>query len=698
MLPALREDISLHEGPLEDNGAQSWMLHDPVTNRYYKISWVGLEVLSRWALGNADAITKAVNQETPLSITEEHVGAVAQMLMKNSLVQCHHAKASKHLLSLYEKSRSSWTQWALHHYLFFRIPLINPDGFLEKTCGIGHFIFSRFFNVLSCLACLIGLVLLVPRWDEFGATFIDTMSWQGLAGYGLTYLVVKVVHEFGHGYALKLSGKRVPAMGVAFLVLWPVLYTDTNQSWEVKSKKQKLNIAFAGIQTELVIAAWATLVWNLLPEGGLKSSAFLLATVTWVSSFALNLSPFMRFDGYFLLMDGLGIHNLHERSFALARWKIRTWLLASQEAPPEKFSSTTQKGLILFAFLTWLYRLFLFLGIAFMVYHFFIKLVGIFLFAVEIIWFILKPIWKEITMWHHQRDILFTYRAKIRMAVIISGLCLFLVIPWQTSQNIPALLETDSFTSHYAPVSGQLIKLNVTEGLEVKQGDVLAVFNSPEIETELSKLHAKIEHLKQERNTAQIDTRQSARRATLDQQINELSLKLNGLEKKKERTSILSTEQGVITDLDTDLQEGQWIKEKDFLFSLRAKEKAKVSAYIEEHFIYQIKKQETAIFYADDPAHKPLPCQIKQIDHSAIISLNKPLLASTYGGPIATRIHEERLIPNTATYQLHCIPLNQDKPIRREITGRLHVKTEPESLFTQGWTIIINTLIRESGM
>ena len=53
-------------------------------------------------------------------------------------------------------------------------------------------------------------------------------------------------------------------MGVAFLVLWPMAYTDTNETWRLTSRWQRLTVASAGIITELVIAAWATLAWAFL--------------------------------------------------------------------------------------------------------------------------------------------------------------------------------------------------------------------------------------------------------------------------------------------------------------------------------------------------------------------------------------------------------------------------------------------------
>ena len=89
-----------------------------------------------------------------------------------------------------------------------------------------------------------------------------------------------------------------------------------------------------------------------------------------LATLAINLSPFMRFDGYFLLSDALDVPNLHERSFALARWWLRRVVLGWDSLQPEpEMSPRWRQGLIAFALLTWVYRLFLYLGIAWLVYQ-----------------------------------------------------------------------------------------------------------------------------------------------------------------------------------------------------------------------------------------------------------------------------------------------------------------------------------------
>ncbi len=130
-----------------------------------------------------------------------------------------------------------------------------------------------------------------------------------------------------------------------------------------------------------------------------RSAVFLVVTGTWITTLLINLSPFMRFDGYFVLSDLLEMPNLHSRAFALTRWWIREVTLGLGQAPPEVFSPARRRFLIAFSFLTWTYRFFLFLGIAAIVYKFSIRLLGIFLMMVEIGYFIGRPAIGEAIAW-----------------------------------------------------------------------------------------------------------------------------------------------------------------------------------------------------------------------------------------------------------------------------------------------------------
>ena len=140
--------------------------------------------------------------------------------------------------------------------------------------------------------------------------------------------------------------------------IWPFLYTDTGETWKLADRRKQLVIACAGMGAELVLAVFSTLLWSLSPEGAAKSVFLVLASTTWIMTLAVNLSPFMRFDGYFVLSDLLGFPNLHERGTACAKWWLRRTFFGIDTPMPEPTLRPRQRAaLIVFAYVTWAYRL-----------------------------------------------------------------------------------------------------------------------------------------------------------------------------------------------------------------------------------------------------------------------------------------------------------------------------------------------------
>ena len=125
---------------------------------------------------------------------------------------------------------------------------------------------------------------------------------------------MKILHELGHAYAARHFGARVPVIGLAFLVMFPILYTDTTDVWRIQEKRSRTLINGAGITVELCIAAISLLLWAFLPDGIFRSIAFFAATTSWAMSLFVNLNPWMRFDGYYLISDLLGVENLQKLS------------------------------------------------------------------------------------------------------------------------------------------------------------------------------------------------------------------------------------------------------------------------------------------------------------------------------------------------------------------------------------------------
>jgi putative peptide zinc metalloprotease protein len=422
-LPGLREELDLFEGPKLANGQPSWVLQDPVRQQFFRIDWLTFEILSRWHLDDGLSIVAAIERDTPLEVDLTDLEHTLKFLTEQQLLRVDSAEGIQKMAERKQAAQSSWWQWLIHHYLFFRYPLVRPDRWLDSTLVIAEVFFSKSFRWITLGALALGMSQLVQQWDVFHTYLLDTFTLQGLASYGVALIVVKVLHELGHAYAVKRHGGRVPTMGVAFLVMWPMAYTDTNEAWKIPDRRKRLQISSAGIATEAMLAAWALLAWALLPDGALRSAMFFVASVSLGLTIALNASPFMRFVGYFIICDLLEMPNLHQRSFALARWRLREWLFKLNEPRPEVFSAGKQTSLIAFAWATWLYRLVLFIGIALMVYHLFTKLLGVMLFIIEIYWFIWFPVRSELREWVKRKSAI-AQSPRTRVTGVLSALLL----------------------------------------------------------------------------------------------------------------------------------------------------------------------------------------------------------------------------------------------------------------------------------
>ena len=106
--------------------------------------------------------------------------------------------------------------------------------------------FTRGFVLLVLVLLGIDLYLLSREWYSFTDAMARMFTPRAFLYYAIAVTFSKVVHELAHAYAARRYGVRVPTMGVAFLVMWPFLYTDTGETWKLGDRRKQLVIACAG--------------------------------------------------------------------------------------------------------------------------------------------------------------------------------------------------------------------------------------------------------------------------------------------------------------------------------------------------------------------------------------------------------------------------------------------------------------------
>lgn len=700
-LPPLRDELILHPGPADRDGAPGWTLEDPPRARYFRLGWAEIEMLARWHLGDPAAIAAAVSTETTLTLSPGEVEAFARFLAGANLVQLRGERAMRMLAEQANAARMNPLAFVLKNYLFIRIPLVRPDGFLEATRGLAAPFFARAFWIATVMAAIIGLLLALRQWDAFTTTFLHLFSWQGLAAIAVALVVTKIAHELAHAHAAKREGLPVPTMGIALMVLYPVLYTDTTAAWRLTDRRKRLRIGYAGMAIELAIAAWMTLAWSFMPDGAMRSATFVLATTTWIMTLAINLNPFMRFDGYFLFSDLLDMPNLQERAFRLARWRLREALFGFGENPPERFPRGRARLLVAYAVATWLYRFVLFLGIALIVYHFFFKALGIILMIVELAWFIGRPIALELREWYARRE---RYRLNrntmVTLATLLALVALFLM-PLQWAIHAPALLRAERQTQIFAPADARLVADTAPEGVTVVPGDDLFVFVAPDMTHRLDENARTIALLRwraamdEEASGARVD------RAALWRELEGALAERASLMREAERLTLRAPHAGRIVARDPETGIGDWIGAGEWLATLIVPDAPLVEAYLGEADLARVTAGSRATFYPDAPTRAPIAVTIAEIADTATARLaSAPELASIHGGAIPAHAGEDGPVPDGAVYRVLARPdpgAGETGMTDMALRGTLRLQGERRSLAARSWRAIRAVLIRESG-
>lgn len=659
-LPPLRQELALQAGPVLPDGQPSWTLHDPTRAAFFRLDWLTYEILCRWNLADPGLIAASIKQDTTLHPSAQDVSQVLQFAFQQQWVQVQGIDAIRAMAKQHERRQGRWLQQLIHGYLFFRLPLFKPDALLTRVLPWVNPLFSRGFAFLSGLALLWGLVQINRQWDVFSHQLVDTLSWSGLLAYGLAIIGVKFLHELGHAFTAKRLGCRVPTMGVAFVVMWPMAYTDTNDTWRLHRARDRLRVAIAGIATETLVAIWCTLAWSLLPDGPWRSVAFVLATTSWVATLLINASPFMRFDGYFILSDALDMPNLHQRSFAMARWWLRWLLFGVRPQPPEPATRRQHTAMIAFGVATWLYRLVLFLGIALVVYHFFFKALGVIMLGVELYWFIWKPIQHELLQWHRQRAELLQGGHTRWSALLLLALVAAVWMPWPHRVHVSALLRPLQVQVVSTPEAVQIDALLMQEGQTVGSGAPLLRLHAPELAHHASALRARIQALMQQVNAERLRTDDPLRIRAAQDELNTAQAQWQRLQADLNRYAPTATVGGVVRDLAPGLAPGQWWPADSTLMTIvPSPTEWRVETWVNERELAHLKVGNTAHFWASSLNGPSLSLQVVDIDADATRVLPRPALSTQHGGHIATRSPDPNtLIPEAAVYHVVLAPVS----------------------------------------
>ncbi len=691
-LPPLRQELRLERDTLRDR----WLLHDPVRGRFHAIGHVAFAALSRWATIPPDDFMSLLNQTDPsLNFGTEELQELTEFLLAEKLLDLGGSQDAERLATHEAAMRKPWHEQLIHKYLFFRIPLWNPQPFLDQTGpAVSRWLRPALFKTIFCLG-LIGLYFAARQWDTFVSTFLYFFTAQGFAFYAISLIVLKILHELGHAYTARHFGARVPVIGLAFLVMFPILYTDTTDAWRVQNRRSRTLINGAGITVELCIAAISLLLWAFLPDGIFRSIAFFAATTSWAMSLFVNLNPWMRFDGYYLISDILGVENMQKRGFSVGRWVMRKTLFGLDEGLDETYPRKAIFGMTIYAWSTWIYRFFLFLGIAILVHHIFPKAIGIVLFTVEIAMFIAVPIWREIKHWWSQRmSILSHTRGRATLAVSTFALLAF-VVPWPSTVTAPALIRPADDTQLFPPIAARVETISILNGESVREGDVLMQLTSPALDhaKTLATLELKIAEARFAQRAASLEDRQLG--DLLRDELEQKREALDSVTRELDRLTLRAPHNGVVSDLADSLMPGTQVQVPTALLRVSNPNKVELIALPSEKQADRLEWGNDFVFVSDQAGRPKRGGRLAHLAPTTDIFVTEPILTVIGGGSIAvTEDDQGRAVADIPVFKVSgLVPGEQ---LLREERGVVRIDATPRSAARSVWNSTMGILLRET--
>lgn len=245
------------------------------------------------------------------------------------------------LLNRYRRRVQREVLGYLSNLLFLRIPLFDPDTLLNRWVGLVGPIYSWIGLLLWLILVAAGLSFVLGNFSELAAQSAEVLAPDNLFLLYLSFVVVKICHEFSHAFACKRFGRlnrssgEVHGMGVMFLVLFPMPYVDASSAWSFRNKWHRAIVGMAGVLAELAVAAVAAVVWAQTSIGTVHIIAYNVIFVAGVSTLLFNGNPLLRFDAYYVLSDLIEIPNLAQRSRNYLHYlvKHRIWGVKKLQNP-----------------------------------------------------------------------------------------------------------------------------------------------------------------------------------------------------------------------------------------------------------------------------------------------------------------------------------------------------------------------------
>jgi putative peptide zinc metalloprotease protein len=495
--PRLAEHVEVRHHAYR--GCAWYVIHDPLSGNSFRLSRASAHMLGDmdgarpvdelWRRTSATCGEDAPSQD-------ETIRYLTQLQSAGLL----HFDGTFDASGLLEQSarieRSKWVRNVLNPFSI-RIPLLDPERWLDRTIPAFRWAFGPVGLALWFALVAPAVVLAAEHWQELTENLSDRiLAADNLVLMSATYFILKAMHEFGHGYAVKGYGGTVREMGVMFLVFFPIPYVDASAATKFRLSGQRVVVGAAGMLVELLVAALAMYAWLALEPGLSRAIAFNIMTIAGVSTLVFNANPLLRYDGYYILADLLEIPNLAARGPRYLQHLVDKHVLGLRRAEAFQAAAGERFWFLIYTPSSYVYRQLVMLGIALFVATQYAA-VGIALALWTIVTAVVLPLvkaWRYVVTHvelRHGRAKALT--SALGGVALVLGALFLLPVPFWTHAEGVVWLPEDGIVR--AGADGFIEQLLVPSDRKVESGVPLIRSGEPALARQIEALHARVQGL-----------------------------------------------------------------------------------------------------------------------------------------------------------------------------------------------------------
>lgn len=339
LTPRLLSAVKVHRQHFR--GRRWYVLQNPARNEFFRLSDAAYHFVAmldgRRTVSQAWRICMEKFQDA--APTQGEVINLLGQLHTSNLLQGNLAPDAEELFQRYQGRIRREVTGFLTSLLFIRIPLWDPDRFLDTWVGLVGKLFTGYGFLVWVGIVGAGLWAVGGHIGELTSRASGVLAPKNLPLLYAALFLVKIFHEMGHAFSCKHFGRQagtrgeVHKMGVTFIVFTPLPFVDASSSWALRNKLHRVVVGASGMLVELAIAGIAGILWSRTPEGTtVHAIAYNMMFIASVSTLLFNGNPLLRFDAYYILLDVLEIPNLESRSRLYFCYLVKRYLWGLRKA------------------------------------------------------------------------------------------------------------------------------------------------------------------------------------------------------------------------------------------------------------------------------------------------------------------------------------------------------------------------------